>query len=74
MAYASAWDVAALGKSLANHLTFTVGKDNVTATERDWFYATAFMTRDHLIERWMDTMRNYYNRDAKRVYTCRWNS
>jgi len=61
-------DAAALGKSLANHLTFTVGKDAVTATERDWFYATAFMTRDRLIERWMDTMRSYYNRDAKRVY------
>ncbi|MCX7176928.1 MAG: glycogen/starch/alpha-glucan phosphorylase [Proteobacteria bacterium] len=61
-------DVASLNKSVANHLTFTVGKDAVTATERDWFYATAFMTRDRLIERWMDTMRSYYNRDAKRVY------
>ncbi|MDD5176859.1 MAG: glycogen/starch/alpha-glucan phosphorylase [Sterolibacterium sp.] len=61
-------DVASLDKSLANHLIFTVGKDAVTATDRDWFYATAFMTRDRLIERWMDTMRSYYNRDAKRVY------
>ncbi|MCX7170838.1 MAG: glycogen/starch/alpha-glucan phosphorylase, partial [Proteobacteria bacterium] len=61
-------DADSLNKSLANHLTFTVGKDAVTATERDWFYATAFMTRDRLIERWMDTMRSYYNRDAKRVY------
>ncbi|MFA7269010.1 MAG: glycogen/starch/alpha-glucan phosphorylase [Sterolibacterium sp.] len=61
-------DVESLGKSLASHLIFTVGKDSVTATERDWFYATAFMTRDRLIERWMDTMRSYYNCDAKRVY------
>ncbi|TRZ70155.1 MAG: glycogen/starch/alpha-glucan family phosphorylase, partial [Rhodocyclaceae bacterium] len=61
-------DAVSLSKSLANHLTFTVGKDSVTATERDWFYATAFMTRDRLIERWMDTMRSYYNLDAKRVY------
>ncbi|MFA7281939.1 MAG: glycogen/starch/alpha-glucan phosphorylase [Sterolibacterium sp.] len=61
-------DTPALTKSLSNHLTFTVGKDAVTATERDWFYATAYMTRDRLIERWMDTMRSYYNRDAKRVY------
>ena len=61
-------DAGALNQSLSNHLTFTVGKDAVTATDRDWFYATAFMTRDRLIERWMDTMRSYYNRDAKRVY------
>jgi len=61
-------DTPALTKSLTNHLTFTVGKDAVTATERDWFYAAAYMTRDRLIERWMDTMRSYYNRDAKRVY------
>jgi starch phosphorylase len=61
-------DTPAVNKSLTNHLTFTVGKDAVTATERDWFYATAYMTRDRLIERWMDTMRSYYNRDAKRVY------
>ena len=61
-------DADSLNQSLTSHLTFTVGKDAVTATERDWFYATAFMTRDRLIERWMDTMRSYYNRDAKRVY------
>ncbi|MBI3106900.1 MAG: glycogen/starch/alpha-glucan phosphorylase, partial [Candidatus Rokubacteria bacterium] len=40
----------------------------ITATTRDWFYATAYMTRDRLIERWMETMRSYYRRDAKRVY------
>ena len=61
-------DVASVHQSIANRLAFAVGKDAVTATARDWFYATAFMTRDRLIERWMETMRSYYVADAKRVY------
>jgi starch phosphorylase len=61
-------DVASVRKSIANRLVYTVGKDDITATTRDWFYATAFMTRDRLIERWMETMRSYYVADAKRVY------
>ena len=54
--------------SLTSHLTYTVGKDTITATPRDWYSATAYATRDHLIGRWMDTMRSYYANDAKRVY------
>ncbi|MDE2354612.1 MAG: glycogen/starch/alpha-glucan phosphorylase, partial [Betaproteobacteria bacterium] len=54
--------------SLANRLTYTVGKDPITATERDWFHAIAYMVRDRLAERWMETMRGYYRDDAKRVY------
>jgi starch phosphorylase len=54
--------------TLASHLTYTVGKDAITATTRDWYSATAYATRDHLIGRWMDTMRSYYEQDAKRVY------
>ncbi|MEK7438972.1 MAG: glycogen/starch/alpha-glucan phosphorylase [Pseudomonadota bacterium] len=55
-------------QSIARRLAFSVGKDTITATTRDWFYATAYMTRDRLIERWMETMRSYYVADAKRVY------
>ncbi|MBI4290384.1 MAG: glycogen/starch/alpha-glucan phosphorylase [Betaproteobacteria bacterium] len=61
-------DVDSLTNSLVRRLIFTVGKDFLTATERDWFYSTAYATRDRLIERWMDTMRSYYIGDAKRVY------
>ena len=61
-------DVASVSKSIINRLVFSVGKDDITATARDWFHATAFMTRDRLIERWMETMRSYYVADAKRVY------
>lgn len=55
-------------QSLTNHLIFSIGKDPITATERDWFFTLAGVVRDRLIERWMDTMRRYYNNDAKRVY------
>lgn len=56
------------GRALADHLTYTVGKDHFTATPRDWFFALANTTRDQMTERWMETMRRYYEADAKRIY------
>jgi starch phosphorylase len=64
----AATDAASVYQSLGHRLVYSVGKDNAMATTRDWFYATAYMTRDQLIERWMQTMRSYYVTDAKRVY------
>ena len=61
-------DTIAVNQPLISRLVYSVGKDSITATDRDWFFATAYMTREHLIERWMRTMRSYYNTDAKRVY------
>ncbi len=61
-------DTLAIKQPLITRLIFSVGKDSITATDRDWFFATAYMTRDLLIERWMRTMRSYYKTNAKRVY------
>ncbi len=61
-------DAAVFGQALANHLTYSVGKDHFTATPRDWFYALAHTTRDRLTGQWMETMRRYYRADAKRIY------
>lgn len=61
-------DVASLSQSLADRLVFSVGKDSITATARDWFFAAAYTTRDRLIAGWMETMRSYYEADAKRIY------
>jgi len=61
-------DAASLKHSLANRMIYSVGKDSYTATERDWFHAFAYVVRDRLTERWMETMRSYYRADAKRVY------
>jgi len=61
-------DMASIKDSLSEKLTYAVGKDLITATERDWFFTAAYMVRDHLIDRWMETMRGYYDNDAKRIY------
>ncbi len=61
-------DIASIKHALANRMIFTVGKDSYTATDRDWFHTVAYVVRDRLIERWMETMRSYYTDDAKRVY------
>ncbi|MDH5300556.1 MAG: glycogen/starch/alpha-glucan phosphorylase [Gammaproteobacteria bacterium] len=61
-------DKASLAQAISRRLMFTVGKDSFTATERDWLHATIYAVRDRVIERWMETMRNYYRQDRKRVY------
>src|SRR5512144_1512606 len=61
-------DRTSLRKSLSNRLIYSLGKDPLTATLRDWFHTTAYAVRERLIERWMETMRSYYRSDAKRVY------
>src|SRR5947208_14366539 len=49
-------------------LTYAVGKDRSSAQLRDWFMATAFALRDHIIDQWMATTRRVYAERAKRVY------
>ena len=61
-------DADSVKQSLLKRLTYAVGKDTITATDRDWFFTAAYATRDRLIDRWMETMRSYYVNDAKRVY------
>ncbi|MGC2166938.1 MAG: glycogen/starch/alpha-glucan phosphorylase [Gallionella sp.] len=58
----------AVQQSMTNHLIFSIGKDPITATDRDWFFTLAQVVRERLIERWMSTMRSYYINDSKRVY------
>ena len=53
-------DRTSLKHSLSNRLIYSMGKDPITATHRDWFHTTAYAVRERLIERWMETMRNYY--------------
>ncbi|MES1982572.1 MAG: glycogen/starch/alpha-glucan phosphorylase [Pseudomonadota bacterium] len=61
-------DAVSIRKSFTDRLTYSVGKDPLTATDRDWFFTAAFVARDRLIDRWMETMRSYYVNNAKRVY------
>lgn len=61
-------DVESIRDSLTNHLLYSVGKEPVSATARDWFVAAAYTVRDRMTERWMPTLNRYYDADQKRVY------
>src|SRR5450830_537221 len=61
-------DVESLRHSVANHLLYTVGKDPVAASKRDWLYALSAAVRDRLVERWMDSTRRQYKQNVKRIY------
>ena len=61
-------DAESIRYSLASHLLYSVGKDPVNATARDWFMAAAYTVRDRISERWMPTLNRYYEKDQKRVY------
>lgn len=61
-------DPQALRQAIADKLVHQVGKDPITACSEDWLHAAAYVVRDHLVGRWMDTTRAHYECDAKRVY------
>jgi starch phosphorylase len=61
-------DAASIKQSFVDRLTYSVAKDGITATDRDWFFTAAYVTRDRMIDRWMETMRRYYDEDVKRIY------
>ncbi|MFZ1964121.1 MAG: glycogen/starch/alpha-glucan phosphorylase [Roseiarcus sp.] len=49
-------------------LTYSVGKNSVGASNRDWFLAVAFAVRDIIVERWIESINAAYDDDRKRVY------
>jgi len=61
-------DKDGLKASIINHLEFTCGKDEFSATKLDRLKAVARATRDRMIERWLETQRTYHQQDVKRVY------
>ncbi|MBI3993846.1 MAG: glycogen/starch/alpha-glucan phosphorylase [Candidatus Lambdaproteobacteria bacterium] len=58
----------AIKLSFANHVEYSVAKDEYSATGLDFYMAAALTTRDRLFDRWNKTQQNYYNKDQKRVY------
>ena len=61
-------DNVAIRHDVVQRVTYLVGKNPDTATTRDWFNATAYVIRDHMVDHWMATTQNYYRKDVKRVY------
>ena len=53
---------------LTNHLIYTEGKSVKTATDRDWFEATAHAVRDHLIEKQLATTEACLAQGPKKLY------
>jgi glycogen phosphorylase len=61
-------DVDDFKATLLAKLTLAVGKDAATATDRDWFVATALALRDRIIHRWLAVDRLNSAQGRKRVY------
>src|SRR5438270_8658443 len=57
-----------LKNAILAKLVYSIGKDVVAASQRDWFLAVAFATRDIIVDRWMNSTRDTYADDRKRVY------
>lgn len=55
-------------EALSNHLMYSQFKTAVVATPRDWYASSAYVVRDHVIERWIKTVEAYLENDPKRVY------
>ncbi|HSG28580.1 MAG TPA: glycogen/starch/alpha-glucan phosphorylase [Candidatus Krumholzibacterium sp.] len=55
-------------KSFADHLEYSLSKDQYTATFRDLYQSLALSVRDRMIEQWIKTQQLYYDNDVKRVY------
>jgi starch phosphorylase len=61
-------DVAALRRALVAKLAYSVGKDPIVASQRDWFVAAALTVRDRIVDRWFPSTRAIYRDKPKRVY------
>ncbi|RTL96942.1 glycogen/starch/alpha-glucan phosphorylase [Ancylobacter aquaticus] len=61
-------EVAKFRAAVISKLTYAVGKNPAAASDRDWFLATAFATRDRIVDRWITSTRQTYSEGRKRVY------
>src|SRR5512146_632404 len=61
-------DTSSIRQSMSHPLCYSVAKDPITVPQRDWLAILSYTLRDRLAERWMATMRSYYQQDVKRVY------
>jgi len=61
-------DADSIARSFANHLEYSISKDQYTCTLRDLYHSLALAVRDRLIEQWIHTQQTYHREDVKRVY------
>src|SRR5947208_8703283 len=60
--------IAEIKSAVLAKLALAVGKDAGSATDRDWFVATALIIRDRIVHRWLATERETNAKGRKRVY------
>ncbi|HRX27353.1 MAG TPA: glycogen/starch/alpha-glucan phosphorylase, partial [Aminivibrio sp.] len=61
-------DENSLAWGFAEHLKYSLGVDNYTATDHDRFMSLAYAIRDRLINQWIKTQQTHHDKHAKRVY------
>ena len=64
----TAADVDSLRRSFLDHLQFSQGKDEHSATALDRYFSLAYSVRDRMMKQWIQTQQAYYGSDAKRIY------
>lgn len=57
-----------LADAIVKKLAFSVGKDPATAKPHDWLKASILVVRDHVIESWLESVRENAQSKDKRVY------
>ncbi len=62
------YDAAALRDAIKSKLTYEVGKSADSATEHDWYMATAYAVRDRIVDVWIASRAETKGKKKKRVY------
>lgn len=61
-------NVPDLKETICRHLKFSRGLEQETVSHMDAYWAVSLATRDHLIEKMLETERRYEEADVKRIY------
>jgi glycogen phosphorylase len=61
-------DPHALAREIVARLTYRIGKSPRSAQPHDWLEAAILVTRDRMIHRWMESRRQAFQKQEKRVY------
>jgi starch phosphorylase len=58
----------ALKDAILRHLTYTLARDTGSATPRDWWIASAFAVREHILSRLITTQAVHNKNNVRRLY------
>lgn len=61
-------DPETLASEILKGLRYRVGKDPTVATPHDWLTASIKVVRDRIIDQWVESTKEAYDRQDKRVY------